>query len=152
MNNEPERSLTTTPRTTRPWDGPAWNWRGWTGLLELGRRYGWIPAGTEPPLCDEGGPWDGGPWNGTYFSNSGQRVTTEDAHALADALEQALPDMPDEDAVAHKMVIVARWHDGTPRRAAKPGAELSLLERFAAGQQKLREFIAFCRAEEFAIW
>src|SRR2546423_13839985 len=99
----------------------AWNWQGWRGVLELGHRYGWIPAGTEPPLWDEGGPWDGRPWNGTYFCNDGQRVTAEDAHALADALERALPDIPDEDAVAHKMVIVACLPDGTVLRAPKPG-------------------------------
>jgi len=129
----------------------AWNWQGWRGILELANRYGWVPAGTEPPSWDEGGPWDGRPWSRTYFSNDGQRVTAEDAHALADALKRALPDMPDEDAVAHKMETIACLPDGTVLRAPKRGVELSLLESFAGGQQRLREFIAFCRAGEFAI-
>src|SRR5262249_37537985 len=37
-----------------------------------------------------------------YFCNDGNCVTAEDAAALADALERALPDLPEHDALGHK--------------------------------------------------
>ena len=60
----------------------------WEHLLKLASLSGWEPAGTLPP---EGA----GSWDGNYFTNDGQRVADEDARALADALEAALPHIPD---------------------------------------------------------
>jgi hypothetical protein len=131
----------------------VWNWWGWRSVLELGRLYGWKPAGTKPPTQDEGGPWDGRPWGGGYLSNDGQRVTATDARALADALDLALPDVPDGDIVAGKMGIVGTLPDGSVLRGPKPGVESSLTEAFSGeGKCRLEEFIRLCRAGEFAIW
>jgi hypothetical protein len=56
----------------------------------------------------------------SYLHNDGLRVADEDARALADALERALPDVPDHDALARKAFehlvppasVACRW---TPR-------------------------------------
>jgi hypothetical protein len=72
----------------------------------LGHRYGWAPAGTEPPdpeYLDDG---HGHPahWDGHYFRADGQRMTQADARALAQALERALGDIPDHDALTGKAI------------------------------------------------
>jgi hypothetical protein len=67
-----------------------------------------------------------------YFSNSGQRVTDDDAKALAAALARALPDIPDA---------------GDPERGR------GLLERFCGSEKPyLGAFVEFCRRGGFAIW
>ena len=66
----------------------------WQKLMELARIYGWEPAGTrEPPEWE--GDEDGGPWQGDYDLFAGEWVTVGDAHALIEALERALDDLPD---------------------------------------------------------
>ena len=82
----------------------------WTALLDLAQLYGWQPHGTvQPPaLYPQSGlelegrdPADIGTddsiapvgmlsWDGSYIVGVGQQVTTEDAAALADALDRAL--------------------------------------------------------------
>ena len=59
----------------------------WGAALDLAQLHGWEPAGTLPPE-------DAAQWGRGYFSNDGQRVTSEDARVLADALERALPTTP----------------------------------------------------------
>ena len=85
----------------------------------------------------------------TYFCNSGYRVTAEDAQALAEALEQALPDVPDHDAM----------EDKTFEHPAMPGVRLVNLttpinpyEWFGGKKDLLQDFIAFCREGGFEIW
>src|SRR4051812_296752 len=56
----------------------------WPNMLALANQYGWEPQETN------------------YFSNEGGLVCEEDAAALALALEKALDDIPDHDALAHK--------------------------------------------------
>lgn len=56
----------------------------WAELLKLAYEYGWQPAETEL-----------GGWDGNYTSNDGQLITAEDADAIADALERAFDDSPD---------------------------------------------------------
>jgi hypothetical protein len=65
----------------------------WPSVLRLARRYGCEPMGTDrlPWDFDEGDILDD--WCGTYFSNDGQKVSSKDAQAIADALELALVDM-----------------------------------------------------------
>jgi hypothetical protein len=94
-----------------------------------------------PPLDD--------PVLGAYFENSGYRITAEDARALADALEQALPDVPDHDALEHK----------TFTHPAEPGVRLlniqtpvNPFEWFSGKKDLLRDFIDFCRQGSFEIW
>lgn len=60
---------------------------GWRSVLQTAEQHGWQPMGTLPP-------WDwnsetSGEWSGTYFGNDFQRVTAEDATAIADALIRA---------------------------------------------------------------
>ena len=69
-------------------DGAAWGTTsvGWRLARHLAERFGWQPAGTEPPE-----DWkEGCPWSGLYTGDSGQRVTASDASALAVALCAAL--------------------------------------------------------------
>jgi hypothetical protein len=89
-------------------------------------------------------------WNGIYTLNDGQWVTDEDAGNLAAALEQALPDIPDEDALAHKLEPDPFEPD---RWIVKEGEELTLPEFFfGEGKEWVREFIAFCRQGGFSIY
>jgi hypothetical protein len=86
-------------------------------------------------------------WDGNYDTNDGQRVTAEDAAALADALEQALPDVPSHDALAHKTKEVGGM------RCIPIDADVSPLEYFSGkGRARLTAFIRFCRAGGFEIW
>src|SRR5262249_52232156 len=95
-------------------------------------------------------PRSGDPVLGGYFVNDGQRVTAEDARALADALERALPDIPDHDAMPHK----------TFEHPSEPGVRLVALdpraspyEWFSGDKKRLvRQFIDFCRQGGFEIW
>src|SRR5215203_2723728 len=61
--------------------GESWrHWfddRSWDRIRELARAYGWKGATIEP----------------------GDYINEEEAASLADSLEEALPDIPDEDAV-----------------------------------------------------
>jgi hypothetical protein len=59
----------------------------WSFFLRLAEEYGWNPAGSVPPEGVQASEWDGG-----YDSNDGQRVTREDAAAMAAALERVLTD------------------------------------------------------------
>jgi hypothetical protein len=63
-------------------------------LLRLAPRYGWTPAGTNPP-DPAVGESDGLGRDGSYFPPNGQIMTREDAQHFAQALEQALVDIPD---------------------------------------------------------
>jgi hypothetical protein len=69
-----------------------WNLIDWPKVLELGRMFGWRPAGTIR-YAEDGSPDPG--WDGGYVTNDLQVVSAEDAAALADALERALDDIPD---------------------------------------------------------
>ncbi len=50
----------------------------WRHVFDLAVQYGWDPAGTTLKSCKD-------EWCGSYFYNSGQRVTAKDARNLADA-------------------------------------------------------------------
>jgi len=93
-------------------------------------------------------PEDAAGWGGGYFSNDGQRVTAEDARELAAALERALPDVPDHDALRHK----ARPLGNSGEFGIPVGTPTTPSEWFSGDRkQRLREFIAFCRAGGFVI-
>jgi len=53
---------------------------------------GWSPAESDAPAEEKLPDWDG-----RYFPECLQEITEDDARALADALERALPDIPKED-------------------------------------------------------
>ncbi len=65
------------------------NNRGWRRIYNLARMYGWNPRGTQS--IDQ--EWD--PMN--YFTNDGQKVTTEDALEFGKAIELAIPDLKQKD-------------------------------------------------------
>jgi hypothetical protein len=97
-----------------------------------------VPLHSDDPVID------------SYFHNAGFRVTTEDARALANALERSLPDVPNHDALKHKAVTIA----GAPGERFLPvDTPVNAFEWFG-GQNKrhLLDFIAFCRQGEFIIW
>jgi hypothetical protein len=124
--------------------------RAWSLMLVLAERYGWQSLGTAPPDEDavEAGLWRGKPsdWDGRYLPAYGQQVTEEDAKSLAAALERALPDVPDHDALSNKV-------DGTEAvwgwfATEAPHVPINPIEAFS-GQNKemLANFIAHCREE-----
>jgi hypothetical protein len=118
----------------------------WDQTLALARMYGWKPAGTQEPtdwVVEE----EGRVWNGGYISNSGQKVTAEDAGRLADALERGLDDIPDSYAAWHK---ADEGRDGGP--LIPVGQNLSPLEALSGeNTSAIIEFIAFCRRGAFEI-
>jgi hypothetical protein len=154
----------------------------WCVALELAHEHGWEPAGTEPPEVTVYAP-DGvvdevatrakrqryANWDEVYLTNNRQVVSDEDAANIADALERALDDMPDESA--EDDLLTPAQHQ------AYQGGELpqedldKAIEQFMEGQAAsppqippqtpacyfagnkdyLREFITFCRAGAFAI-
>src|SRR5207249_11688872 len=67
----------------------------WTKVLSLAMFYGWQPRGTRPPSITELHGLGVEDWDGTYLTNDGQIVSTEDALSLAIALEKSLDDIPD---------------------------------------------------------
>ncbi len=122
----------------------------WSKVLLLAYEYGWEPLGTEMDgwINSETGELIEPPdeWNGNYTSNEGQWVTEEDASRIADALEDALEDIPDREVdktgVVHRPVSLF----DLLRDRTDP------LEFFSgAGKRRIRAVIKFCRAGGFRI-
>ena len=145
----------------------------WCKILELAYSYSWRPQGTEPgqwydengELCKQISPdpdtWD----SNNYFSNDYQWVTETDAANIADALQQALDDIPDFDTSR-------KWVQPEPDDLlwdlAESPAERAKLEQgffvdldadslspvdYFSGEVKqiVRDFIRFCQAGAFCI-
>lgn len=137
---------------------------GWERILDLAHSYGWEPTGTDAPhwRCEEGRCVCEN-WGGTYFSNSGQSVTDDDAKGIAKALERALDDLPDDDVITG--VKDCKLADLLPpERAAelpadfreirvlRPDEHVSHIEGFSGEEkQHVRDFIAYCQAGGFHI-
>jgi hypothetical protein len=112
----------------------------WGHLLKLATMNGWEPAGTRKRSRE---------WDGNYWTNDGQRVTDDDARNLADALEEALPDVPDHDALEGKKVRIGN----TDEYAIPADVPTTPFEWFSGkAKQRLRDFIVFCRKGGFRIW
>ena len=96
--------------------------RSWDRIRELARAYGWKGATIEP----------------------GDYVTEEEAASLADALEEALPDIPDDDAVGGRTEWIGDYH--LPTAGVTPTGWFS-------GVAKIyyKEFIRHCRAGGFTV-
>jgi hypothetical protein len=154
--------------------------QAWSMLLRLARHAGWVPAGPLPPTnhddADENNPirelpgeayeiddeqgrviaeviksWiPDDPLLRSYLSNEGKRVAAEDAAALAEALERALPDLPAHDALIDKTV----QHPQLPGdRFVMVGTAVNPFEWFSGDKrQTVKDFIAFCRQGGFEIW
>ena len=137
-------------RNSSSGDSFHFNLYGWENVLALAEMYGWHPAGTRPPGSDE---QDAGQeaWEGEYFANDGQTVTAEDARDVADALEEALDDIPSHNAAAHKTKRT-RTKSGFVE-TVPPGAKISPLEALSGSNKRfVVGFIAFCRRGSFEIW
>jgi hypothetical protein len=125
------------------------NWSNWEALLALAYLFGWEGPGTLPPdLRDQHGqpiyPADTfKDWSGTYFSNSYQRVTAEDAHNLAEALERALRSggVLDREALGRRQFLTEVSKNPVVDPSVWCGERRELAQ----------EFIAFCRAGGFVI-
>ncbi|MBN1187450.1 MAG: hypothetical protein JXB49_34560 [Bacteroidales bacterium] len=131
-----------------------YNLHAWPLLLELAFHYGWTPMGTKVDPQEN--------WNGTYFTNDGAWVTTEDALNLATSLEKALQDIPDVDDdiissiwgtnIFHlkqgERMTEERWIELDKYLNPPRGEDKSkLLLRFGGEgeKSKLRWFIDLCR-------
>jgi len=108
----------------------------WTRVLSLGMFYGWQPLGTRVPSITELHGLLDEYWDGTYLTNDGQIVVTEDALRLGVALEKALDDIPDFNFKVYPL---------------DPG-KVNLFEYFAGDKKRhLADFIKFCRLGSFLI-
>jgi hypothetical protein len=70
---------------------------------------------------------------------------------MADALERALPDIPDHDTLTDK-TVPSRWNPAN--RCMPTGTMVNPLDWFSGGGGAawLRAIIAFCRGGEFEVW
>src|SRR5258706_6515093 len=68
--------------------------QSWAKALDFAQFYGWQPMGTRPPSIYDFQSLNAD-WSGTYLTNDGQIVKTEDAKSLAYALQKSLDDIPD---------------------------------------------------------
>jgi hypothetical protein len=110
-----------------------WNIYHWPKLLKLAGQFGWEL---------------GENWVDRYCSND-FLVTAEDARNLADALERALPDIPNEQVCAVKKIDLPGGMTCTAFEGEPPENPLELFS--GERKQYLREFIAFCRNGAFRI-
>ena len=118
----------------------------WCFYLRLAEAYGWIPAGSLPP---EGMGLE--QWTGAYDSSDGQRVTREDAAAMADALERVLADPAKE---ATERVVSRRINEDTRSLAkARYGVDLSPADddNYVASSSDIEALVTFLRAGAFRV-
>jgi hypothetical protein len=121
---------------------------GWEKLLQIAEDYGWEPQGTIHPHW---APEEVQEERGGYLTSDFQYVTDEDALNLAMALEQALVDMPDTDE-AKKYDVAPPEFMAQGIMGFDPDNMPSPIEWFSGSRkQKVREFIAFCKAGGFTI-
>ncbi|MGQ0627403.1 MAG: hypothetical protein ACT4PL_04795 [Phycisphaerales bacterium] len=129
----------------------------WAMVLRLALDGGWRPKGTEPPDDFYGEVEADGyttrQWNPrNYFSRRGQRVTDEDAASIAEALSNAILDVPDHDAVAHKLLSTIDTSLLGTFRVLDRRHKINPFEFFSGPNKKrLRRFIRFCQAGGFRI-
>lgn len=132
--------------------------------------YGWqpiSPTGEKPIKCTCENIE-------TYLRNDGRVVTNEDAKALATALENGLPDIPDEKTITHKKeevgiqdmlketqltifdldLVVVLPGPGLLigcQFDEKNWDKMNLFEKLAGAQSKIRDFITYLRGGGFEI-
>ena len=133
--------------------------------LRLAHSYGWKPVGTHLPKFHAlNVPFMD--WNGSYLTNDGQVVLTEDARSLASALEKALDDLPDASVAMdwnpHHWLTddLPEWLSPEEKEMIEDGLAWDSPEmlkvhpfEFFAGDEKqhLMRFIRFCRLGSFTI-
>ncbi len=104
-----------------------WNITGWSTVLDIAMRHGWIPMGTGPcrGVRRKERDLEG------YYSNDGHIVYARDARKLADALETFLAQTRSRHAVRRKNEA---WFWSKP------------------GRKVIRNFAVFCRKGSFRIY
>ena len=108
----------------------------WTRVLSLAMFYGWQPLGTRVPSMTEIHGFEAEYWDGSYLTNDGQIVVTEDALALGGALQKALDDIPDFNLEVYRPDF----------------GQVTPFEYFAGdGKAQLTDFIKFCSLGSFLI-
>jgi hypothetical protein len=138
----------------------------WAKMLSMALAYGWQPTGTRLPSRFEYFEPDAEDWDGTYLTNDGQTVTTEDALALAAALERSLDDIPDfnidinpveEDQIKNDIPETLSPVEKAVLEAGLEDHLRGLIEihpfEYFAGDEKLHlvDFIKFCRLGSFTV-
>jgi hypothetical protein len=113
-------------------DDFRWTQTFWPRVLALAEKFGWDPLGTTVPKDYTDSDWDG-----NYSYNEGQIVEAEDAASLADALEKAIPILPQETIQLPQTDL-----DQIPPENFFSGPD---------GRQSIEEFIDFCRKGSFEI-
>ncbi len=121
----------------------------WAMLLNLGRTYGWKPAGTSAPPGMAAAEWA----SSTYDTSDGQTVTRQDAANLAKALESVLADpgqgakqaalKRDLDRLVHKQIVRIL--------GAKARPYVEDPEPYIIPDDTMRDFIEFLRQGSFQI-
>ena len=92
--------------------------------------------GTRAPSITELHGFNAEDWDGTYLTNDGQIVVTEDALRLGIALKKSLDDIPDFNLEVY---------------SSDPG-KINPFEHFAGDEKRhLANFIKFCRLGSFII-
>ena len=108
----------------------------WIRVLSLGMFYGWQPLGTRVPSITELHGLIDEYWDGTYLTNDGQIVVTEDALRLGIALKKSLDDIPDFNLEVYPPAL----------------SKVNPFEYFAGDEkQQVADFIKFCRLGSFLI-
>ena len=116
----------------------------WFKILDIAKKYGWIPKGTVLPE-DASKYWEEyGKFEDTYEPEEWaycKAVSEEDANNLADALERALGDINDKFFEGYKkppVPIIVEDFDGT-----------STVYKSGISEKFLREFIQYLREGAF---
>ncbi len=155
------------------------NHRGWRRIFRLAVMFGWEPQGTRQPYGDfQKAPWHqrdessfaaliSDPpddqflyprWDsGDYFSNFGQEVTDQDAFALADAVESAIPLLMVRDAKDNPSEKYGEdWEDEMVLRCQFASLNGLRDPNFIffdyTWKEKLTELVDFCRHGGFVIF
>ena len=128
----------------------------WQKLMNLAQIYNWTPAGTAAPPEWEREANEN--WNGGYDTFNGEWVTDDDARALAEALDRALDDLPDNtmpDRIIETEIeeIDREGEVSISFHIIEANKSLNLFETFG-GQYKsdLKTFIRFARQGGFHIY
>lgn len=124
-------------------------------LLHLAYIFGWHPRGTEPPSFDEGGsiPIGSCDWDGSYFGNSFQFVTEEDAKEIAVSLKKSLQYIPDtyEGESLRKLVDECMFLGRKEFDQMSEGEKDQFLSAFTGLEDYLKKFIDFCEDGGFLV-